>query len=355
MVKLNWFEKFSVLAAIMAWLVLPAVGFSQEQDAEGTSRQIESAIRRSLSLLEKTSAQTAGDRACFTCHGQALPVMALAQAREQGFEIDLENLQRQISHTHEYLEEGLANYREGKGQGGQVDTAGYAALTLKAGDWPADAVTTAVAEYLLQYQSNQDHWSSSSNRPPSEASDFSATYVALISLNQFGTPEQQTRIVQRKSQVKQWLLSAAARDTEDEVFRLLSMQYADIAPNLISDKATELIAKQRDDGGWSQNSEMASDAYATGTVLVALNRSSHLAVDDPIYQRGIRFLINTQNEDGSWHVVSHSKPFQEYFESGFPHGVDQFISATATGWAVLALLSATAKADQTDPNRLSPK
>ncbi len=355
MVKLDLSEMIAVVIAVMAWLVLPAVGFSQEHGAEETSRQIESAIRRSLSLLEKTSAQTADARTCFTCHGQALPVMALAQAREQGFEIDLENLQRQISHTHEHLEEGLANYREGKGQGGQVDTAGYAALTLKAGDWPADAVTAAVAEFLLQYQSNQDHWSSSSNRPPSEASDFSATYVALISLDQFGTPEQQTRIVQRKNQVKPWLLSAAARDTEDEVFRLLSMQYADIAPNLISDKAAELIAKQRDDGGWSQNSEMVSDAYAIGTVLVALNRTSNLAVDDAIYQRGIRFLVNSQNEDGSWHVVSHSKPFQEYFESGFPHGVDQFISATATGWAVLALLPAMATTKQISPDQLSPQ
>ncbi len=355
MVKLDLSEMIAVVITFVVWLVLPAVGFSQEHGAEETSRQIESAIRRSLSLLEKTSAQTAGARACFTCHGQALPVMALAQAREQGIEIDLENLQRQISHTHEYLEERLAIYREGKGHGGQVDTAGYAALTLKAGDWPADAVTAAVAEYLLQYQSNQDHWSSSSKRPPSEASDFSATYVALISLDQFGTPEQQTRIVQRKNQVKQWLLSAAARDTEDEVFRLLSMQCADIPPNVISDKSAELIAKQGDDGGWSQNSEMASDAYATGTVLVALNRSSNLAVDDPIYQRGIRFLVNTQNEDGSWHVVSHSKPFQEYFESGFPHGVDQFISATATGWAVLALLPAMTTAKQNSPDQLSPK
>lgn len=29
--------------------------------------------------------------------------------------------------------------------------------------------------------------------------------------------------------------------------------------------------------------------------------------------------------------------FQPYFETGFPHRVDQFISASATGWAILAL------------------
>jgi hypothetical protein len=36
-------------------------------------------------------------------------------------------------------------------------------------------------------------------------------------------------------------------------------------------------------------------------------------------------------------VVSWSNPFQTYFESGFPHGKDQFISITASSWAAAAL------------------
>jgi N-acyl-D-amino-acid deacylase len=334
----------SARLAVAFWLVIPVAGFSQDDPVEKTpeikASQIELAIQRSLKLLERTSAQTADSRSCFNCHGQALPVFALVEARNHGFQVDLKNLQRQLNHTHEHLRQGRENYLEGKGQGGQVDTAGYAAWTLKAGEWPGDDVTSAVVEYLLKYQSDQDHWSSSSNRPPSEVSEFSATYVALIALAQYGTSEQQTRIDERKSQVKQWLLSAAARDTEDQVFRLQSLPYIDVGQNLIREKATELIAQQREDGGWAQTAEMASDAYATSTVLGALHQTSSLDVDDPVYQRGIRYLIDKQKEDGSWHVVTRSKPFQEYFESGFPHGVDQFISTTATGWAVIALLPA---------------
>jgi hypothetical protein len=62
-------------------------------------------------------------------------------------------------------------------------------------------------------------------------------------------------------------------------------------------------------------------------------RPSHAA-----YQRGVEFLLRTQREDGSWHVKSRSFPFQVYFESGFPHGNDQWISATATGFASVALM-----------------
>ena len=51
----------------------------------------------------------------------------------------------------------------------------------------------------------------------------------------------------------------------------------------------------------------------------------------------MRFLLASQLADGSWHVRSRSRPFQIYFESGFPHGKDQFISVAASGWAATAL------------------
>jgi hypothetical protein len=39
-------------------------------------------------------------------------------------------------------------------------------------------------------------------------------------------------------------------------------------------------------------------------------------------------------------VKSPSRPFQPYFESGFPHAPDQFISAVGSGWATAALVLA---------------
>ena len=42
-------------------------------------------------------------------------------------------------------------------------------------------------------------------------------------------------------------------------------------------------------------------------------------------------------------MKSRSKPFQPYYESGFPHGKDQFISISASGWATAALALACPK------------
>jgi hypothetical protein len=56
-----------------------------------------------------------------------------------------------------------------------------------------------------------------------------------------------------------------------------------------------------------------------------------------VYLKGVRFLLATQRSDGSWHVSSRATKFQIYFESGFPHGPDQWISTMGTGWAAAAL------------------
>jgi hypothetical protein len=82
---------------------------------------------------------------------------------------------------------------------------------------------------------------------------------------------------------------------------------------------------------------MASDAYATGQALVALAETGAVSLMDPAVRRGVQFLLETQLADGSWFVKSRALPIQPHFESGFPHGRDQFISAAATNWAATAL------------------
>ena len=104
--------------------------------------------------------------------------------------------------------------------------------------------------------------------------------------------------------------------------------------------AQALLALQRPDGGWGQVKTLAPDAYATGQALVALRESRVLTVNSPAYQLGIQYLLNTQLEDGSWYVRTRAPAFQPYFDSDFPHGPDQFISAAASNWASMALATA---------------
>jgi len=56
--------------------------------------------------------------------------------------------------------------------------------------------------------------------------------------------------------------------------------------------------------------------------------------------KGVKFLLDTQWADGSWYVRSRSPKFQPYFQSGFPFDHDQWISSTATAYAVRGLAPA---------------
>ena len=122
----------------------------------------------------------------------------------------------------------------------------------------------------------------------------------------------------RIQQAQQWLLDLQPQSTEETgfptPFRFSSWRFLIQSLRLLS---TALLKMQNEDGGWSQLPEMNSDAYATGTVLVALLRSDLVSADQLAVKRGIQYLLNTQQPDGSWHVPTRAKPFQTYFETGY--------------------------------------
>lgn len=321
---------------ILAGLVGVFPAFAQEQPV--SQGEIRAAVARAIPLLEKGSAGSMKERPnCFTCHNLGMPVLALTTARSRGFEIDESLMKEQLQFTADYLDDHREDFLAGKGTGGQVATAGAALWALEAGGRKPDETTAAVAEYLLKYQKDLGRWKMTSDRPPTESSHFTANFLAIRGLRAFATTEQRERAEARIAQARDWLKSTPAKETEDHVFRLWSLKIAGAGEDEISKAARELIAKQRPDGGWAQRDEMESDAYATGSALVGLFETGAIKPADESAVRGVLFLLKSQRADGSWYVKSRSKPFQTQYESGFPHGKDQFVSIAASSWATAAL------------------
>jgi hypothetical protein len=329
-------------AAVVLFSLLSSAQAPAGEPAVSPDR-VRQAAAKALPLIEKSTAEYPHQRDCFSCHHQAVPVLALTLSRTRGFWVDDANIQEQVELARTDLESARESYRQGRGQGGGATRAGYALWTIANGGGKADETTAAVIEFLLKRDGERGEWRVSSNRPPSEASPFTATFVALQGLRSLGASDKREQIDKRVSQALQWLLNATAGDTEERVFRLWALKIAGAPESAVRDASAELLRTQQDDGGWAQLSDRSSDAYATGTALVALHEAAGLDTNDPAYQRGLAFLIKTQLDDGSWHVVSRSHPFQTYFESGFPHGKDQFISIAASSWATAALVLACPK------------
>ncbi len=118
--------------------------------------------------------------------------------------------------------------------------------------------------------------------------------------------------------------------------QILGLTWAGAEQEFVAAAADELKRLQRADGGWAQTPELESDAYATGQVLDTLHEAG-VPSTDPAYRRGVDYLVRTQRDDGSWYVKSRAPKFQPYFQSGFPHDHDQWISMAGTGWAAAGL------------------
>jgi hypothetical protein len=56
-----------------------------------------------------------------------------------------------------------------------------------------------------------------------------------------------------------------------------------------------------------------------------------------VNRRGVDYLLRTQRESGTWHVVTRVLGFQPYFQSGFPYDHDQWISQAGTAMATIGL------------------
>lgn len=299
---------------------------------------VRAAVERALPPILAGSRGSTRERRCFTCHNQGMPLLVFVEAREQGFDVPREEIDSLVDHTVRHLARGESHYLEARGQGGKADTAGMALWAMRdAGHEPTD-LTDAVVHFLLEWQKDSPHWSPQSDRPPSEGSLFTSTFLALLGLDAYGRDAHRDRVATRRKAALEWLRATRPEETEDAVFRLWALYHLDEEAETIASAAEDLRKLQRADGGWAQKPDLETEAYSTGSALVVLHESGQVEPDSPAWEKGIRFLLESQLEDGTWHVESRSRPIQEHYESGFPHGEDQFLSSTATCWAALALL-----------------
>ena len=303
--------------------------------------QVRGAVERALKRIEQGAVNYPKHRQCFSCHHQAMSIFSTAAARDRGFTIDEELLKRQIDFSLQSFAK-REKIAKGEGVGGANATVTYALQTFATVDHPRDETIAALVEFLLVRQRRDGAWPQVSNRPPTEAGIFTNNALALAVLKKYRPTSQvdselTKRIDNAISKGRTWLLENEPSTTEDKVFRLRGLVWGGCDADEIKTAQELVLKEQRPDGSWAQLADLGGDAYATATVLVALKHSG-VATDHPAYQKGVRNLLASQKEDGSWIVETRSRPIQIFFDNGDAGGTSQFISFAATNWAVMALL-----------------
>ena len=302
-------------------------------------RPIPTRVRDSLALLEKQSNTFIRTAGCNSCHSQSLPSAVTGLARDYG----LTSMKKfpQLPATMSPPAEQLMDF--------VIVSPSIAWELFDAGmnHEPRTQVTDAIVRYLVASQTADGAWRiPESRRPPMNSGRFQTAALAIYAMKNFAPEAEKVSCEKAIARSVAWLEKAMPVTNQDHAFRLLGLAWGRASAPAMREEAKSLATLQRADGGWSQLPAMASDAYATGEALYALRSAGGMAITDPVFRKGLDYLLSTQAGDGSWHVKTRSIWLQPYLESGFPYGRDQFISTAGTAWATLALAMAAEPAKQ---------
>ena len=331
----------------------PIVEYLEKAGAKGTPRRtpllkarrentVQRAIEDVLPLLQKVDATFARKAGCISCHNNSISEMAVSFARTRQISVDESIAAQQVKWNVFNIEK----FRERLLQGFMFPTEdyfapfslGYVMVSLHGENHPADLSTDVVAMYLKGRQAADGQWlyPLADTRPPLCLSHISQTALAMRSLQLYAPQMDKTGYGRAVQLASSWIAKEPAHSTEDLSWKVLGLAWSDREQDAKRRAADDLLALQRADGGWSDLATMESSAYQTGKALYALYLAG-LRTTDAAYQKGVRYLLTNQQEDGTWYVRTRALGFQPYVEVGFPYGYDQWMSTAGSSWAVMAL------------------
>lgn len=313
--------------------------------ADARAAMIRESAQHSIDLLQRSSTAYLESpyirnvAKCISCHHQNLPAIAFDLGRERGLSVDERAFGQQIAAQIEtWTGAPRVAALEVAFPFPDSTLASYGLLGLRAARYQADGLTDAIVHSVLRRQQPNGSWTKGIRRPPIGDGELTATALTIGALKAYSIDGREAEVAASIRQARQWLDGQQASSHNETVMQLLGLGWSGEDAKLLQPHVAKLVQSQRPDGGWAQLPGRDSDAFATGTALYALHCAGGLSGNDPVYQRGVEFLLRTQFDDGSWWVRSRSWPLQPHFDSGFPHGKDQWISAAGTAWAASALL-----------------
>ena len=310
---------------------------------EVSPERIRESATKALALIQRSQQNWFSKQSCTSCHNQILPALAFQAARNHGIAFDesaaradaakgfgyFANLARAVEYTH------------------MIDASmndGFALIGADATGVRPSLSTAVYARMIAMRQEPDGHWATIDERPPQAYSKFTATAISLRAMQLYSHRSESADVERRAARAVKWLVSHDPTCTEERVMQLRGARWAGADATTLTRIAAGLLFRQRSDGGWNSVEGRDSDAYSTGQALAALHEAAGLPTTNLAYQRGIRWLIEHQEGDGSWHVVSRLHPpapvSPPYFETGHPYGHDQFVSMMGECYAVIALSAA---------------
>ena len=169
-------------------------------------------------------------------------------------------------------------------------------------DETAETARRRLLDLAIGQQAKDGSWNlNPGGRPPIHGSPSAQTAWVILAMTDRATD----RALDKRA--LEW---RAKDEPADELAALALRVLVDRRLGTRDDPAKErmraLLRRQNDDGGWSQTSEMKSDAFRIGLVLYVLSGAKE--ADAAALDRARGFLVKNQQPDGSWPMTSRPAP-----------------------------------------------
>lgn len=282
----------------------------------GPENKQRAAVQRALPYLARRTDAWIKQNKCNSCHQVPHALWAMNEARDGGFVVD-DRLAEWNQWSMAFVLRDTENAEDIKTLAGERTDELYQLLLARAAtNAPTAGGPTSAREKLASMlhlgKDQSGRWRAGGRLPdqkrPKRETDEVTTFWSLHAARSLGTHSRSTNSDREFATPD---LTHTGTSTEHLILKyLLSLQ--DGQTDQAASFQLQILAHQNDDGGWGWLLHDASDALATGQVLYALSFMNSTQVDKPV-ERARRFLLQTQQEDGSWIVPStleeeHAKP-----------------------------------------------
>jgi hypothetical protein len=332
------FRHFAAQALLTGFLSLVCRGHLHAQ----TDRS--EAIPRALAYLSREVPAWASNHDCYSCHNNGDAARALLAASERGYSFGREAL----AGTLEWLKrpeswDDAPTEAEFRDQ--QLAAIQFAAATghaARAQLMQESEPVAAAAGKVAAIQRPDGSWRldrSGLGGSPIVYPDALATALSRQLLVQAG----RERFAAQIDLADRWLRSARPHATAQAAAVVLGLDQADDPPALAQRQRFAQLAQraQHDSGAWGPFVGHSAEPFDSALVLLALDQLESTGGASSEVQRmiskGRRWLIATQNADGSWTETTRPAGSESYAHR---------ISTTA--WVLLALLATEEKDEAAD-------
>ena len=330
--------------------------------AEEAPPDVKAAIDKGLEFLAKEGTAWKTERKCSSCHQVPMALWSLSEAKNLGYTVD----DRAITELTQWVvaqddpakvfpkpppkadapKTDAAKTEEPKAEAPKAEapktetnvnqTPLMLALAFEAGDAKSDAGRTRLTTMLsavVKEQRPDGSWGIMYVWEPFGSTPDVITNLALLSLTSPSAPD--LGEAGKKAQAKglAWLAAAKTEETlQGSALKLILWHRLGKPASEQEPLKKQILGWQNADGGWAQNKELKSDAYATGQALYALTEAG-VPLNDPAIAKAQAFLVKSQYVGGSWAMISRpGGPGGKSAKNQAPIGY------AGTAWAVMGLM-----------------